>query len=186
MGSQGSYTYKPLSRGANDEIRLLHLEPGSGDDVVRFTLQHVHLSQTPAYEAISYRWGDPADTRDAVCDGATMGINTNLHAALKRLRLADSTRVLWADAVCIAQDDVLEKNHQVHLMGRIYAQPTRVLIWLGEDGPELQGLQDCIKTALELLPPDLFESKELYETSRRMFVDAMVGFDLLRDGVYTS
>src|SRR4051812_32841312 len=131
MGSICTYTYRPVSTDADDEIRLLHLEPGTSDDVITFTLQPARLNQSPQYEAISYCWGDPADTLDVLCDGKALTITANLHAALRRLRRAGSTRVLWADAACINQADVQEKNKQVQLMRRIYTQPTRVLIWLG-------------------------------------------------------
>jgi hypothetical protein len=174
MAGIENYVYQPLSPHADDEIRLLHLSPGTGDDAIQFTLQPTRLSLTPSYEAISYRWGDPTDTRPALCDGKTMTINASLHAALRRLRLADATRVLWADAACIGQANVAEKSHQVNTMGRIYTQPTRVLIWLGEGGPELHGLGECIRTALELLPPEVYEWEELYETSKRVFQEALV------------
>ncbi len=49
------------------------------------------------------------------------------------MRKTDTTRTLWVDAVCINQDDVVEKNHQVHLMKDIYGGATRVLVWLGEE-----------------------------------------------------
>lgn len=137
--SISSYTYEPLS-DADDEIRLLHLEPGSGDDDIRFTLKTARLSERPEYETISYCWGDPTDTCQVSCDGAALHTTASLYGALKRLRRANSTRVLWADAACIDQGHVQEKNSQVQLMCRIYAQPTRILIWLGEDTSGLEGL----------------------------------------------
>jgi hypothetical protein len=39
----------------------------------------------------------------------------------------------WYDALCINQDDVLEKNHQVALMSEIYSKASNVAIWLGLD-----------------------------------------------------
>jgi hypothetical protein len=40
---------------------------------------------------------------------------------------------LWIDALCIDQSNTRERNHQVQLMGRIYAQATCVIAWLGID-----------------------------------------------------
>jgi hypothetical protein len=40
--------------------------------------------------------------------------------------------VLWADAICIDQTNLDERGEQVQIMGQIYAQAERVLIWLGE------------------------------------------------------
>jgi hypothetical protein len=51
----------------------------------------------------------------------------------------------WNDAVCINQDDMVEKQHQVCLMGEIYSKTVRVIIWLGEepDVPEFnEGIQE--------------------------------------------
>ncbi|KAK7710529.1 hypothetical protein SLS63_012959 [Diaporthe eres] len=42
-------------------------------------------------------------------------------------------RSVWADSVCIDQDNLDEKAHQVQFMGMIYNNASRVLICLGED-----------------------------------------------------
>lgn len=39
---------------------------------------------------------------------------------------------LWVDAICINQADVVERNSQVKLMGDLYSNATRVIIWLGD------------------------------------------------------
>lgn len=41
-------------------------------------------------------------------------------------------RVLWADAICIKQDDDAEKIAQVPLMGDIYTNCSKVIVWLGQ------------------------------------------------------
>ena len=43
-----------------------------------------------------------------------------------------STEHVWIDAMCIAQNDVLERNHQVAQMGDIYATARSVYVWLGK------------------------------------------------------
>lgn len=40
-------------------------------------------------------------------------------------------RFFWIDALCINQDNVLERNHQVGMMKNIYTTANRVIIWLG-------------------------------------------------------
>lgn len=165
------YQYERLTH--DDEIRLLHLEPGSGDDV-RFTLYPVRLGDKPAYEAISYCWGDPKDTLIVYCDGKQLHVTKSLYTGLRRLRKDDSTRVLWADAVCINQKDTSEKTVQVGLMSRIYSQPSSVLIWLGDDTSGLEGLHECIQGALNVLPPDEFEFEKLFAVSTRVFREASV------------
>lgn len=163
------FKYEPLSSG---QIRLLHLHPGIGD--IHFTLEAVNLEDTLNYEAISYCWGNPDDTQTVYCDGHPLQVTISLFTALKRLRLQEQSRVLWADAVCIDQQSNSEKNEQVKLMSQIYARPKRVLIWLGDDMGGLEGLEDSIKTGLELLPPELHDATALQETSKRIFREASV------------
>ena len=58
-------------------------------------------------------------------------VRENLWSALSHLQLEDKDRVLWIDAVCINQQDLKERNHQVNQMGRIYSEAQRVVVWLG-------------------------------------------------------
>ncbi|KAL2197703.1 heterokaryon incompatibility protein-domain-containing protein [Corynascus similis CBS 632.67] len=137
------YQYEP--RTYDNEIRLLHLEPGVTDDV-HFTLHPVRLSDN--------------------------SFTVSLYTGLRRLRCRDAVRVLWADAVCINQNDTLEKNTQVRLMSRIYSQPSRVLIWLGEDSSDIEGLQECIDGALAVLPPENYDFETIYPISKQIFLQA--------------
>jgi hypothetical protein len=49
------------------------------------------------------------------------------------MRFKDSVRLLWADALCINQEDLLERAHQVNIMKNIFQRASRVLIWLGPE-----------------------------------------------------
>jgi Heterokaryon incompatibility protein (HET) len=42
-----------------------------------------------------------------------------------------SSRLLWIDAICINQEDVDERNHQVQMMFDIYQQAQVVRAWIG-------------------------------------------------------
>ncbi|KAF2239752.1 hypothetical protein EV356DRAFT_109915 [Viridothelium virens] len=44
--------------------------------------------------------------------------------------------MLWADAICINQDDLDERSHQVSMMGLIYSKAKGVIAWLGESNKE--------------------------------------------------
>jgi hypothetical protein len=59
-------------------------------------------------------------------------ITRNLHAALNDLRYKDRERILWADALCINQSDLVERTHQVSLMSSVYGRAALVIVWLGE------------------------------------------------------
>jgi len=50
--------------------------------------------------------------------------------------------LLWVDALCINQGDNNERANQVKMMGKIYAQASKVIIWLGnEDRKPLEFFQ---------------------------------------------
>jgi hypothetical protein len=128
--------YKPLKE--SDEIRLLRLHPRTPDWVLKCTIEHAKLSETPKYEALSYMWGEEANRgsknlHTVQIEGTSLRVKENLRAALRQLAPRENTsRLMWIDAVCINQEDDREKGHQVELMGRIYSQASKVIVWLGE------------------------------------------------------
>ena len=132
-----AYPFDPIDSAG--EIRMLALNPAENGDPITCTLSHVSLDAEPEYEALSYTWDTDSnadtrqDTETISCSGHTMLVRENLFAALKRLRYPDRPRSLWVDAICINQADNEEKNHQVALMGSIYAIAKEVVIWLGEE-----------------------------------------------------
>ncbi|KAJ4299940.1 hypothetical protein N0V90_005188 [Kalmusia sp. IMI 367209] len=93
------------------------------------------LEAKPAYTAISYVWGTGTETaqiRLGTC--SFLVISKLLYTALPQLLKADATGYLWIDQICIDQQSVDDKNHQVRLMGDIYRNCDEVLIHLA---PEL-------------------------------------------------
>ncbi|EHK25083.1 uncharacterized protein TRIVIDRAFT_143449 [Trichoderma virens Gv29-8] len=117
-----------------EEIRVLHLESGSGSSLLKCTLHRVSLQsvQAPSYEALSYTWGNENDRRAVVVNGYLVDVTFNLYSALCRLRREDGTRVLWIDALCINQTDLDERAQQVRLMRNIYTMCDQTVIWIGE------------------------------------------------------
>jgi hypothetical protein len=95
--------YPPLSSHKR-EIRLLHLQ--LGDETLEFQcrLSVVSINSNPLYEALSYAWGNPNNASSIAVDGHDVLIPSNLEQALRKLRLNDSERVLWADAICTYPD----------------------------------------------------------------------------------
>lgn len=76
------------------------------------------------------------------CDSTHLKVTLNLATALQVLRLHNSPRVLWVDAVCINQAEKEEKSKQIPQMREIYASATSVLTWLG---PSFPGVEKAFK-----------------------------------------
>ncbi|KAH7088309.1 heterokaryon incompatibility protein-domain-containing protein [Paraphoma chrysanthemicola] len=129
LWKHNTYQYSPLPPG--NYIRTLVLKPGAGDEPLQCELNIEEMSQAK-YEAISYVWGSNKKKKRIICDGQVIAITTNLWTVLRHIRL-DAPRVLWADSICINQDDEQEKGDQVTLMGRIFRAAERVLIFIGAD-----------------------------------------------------
>jgi hypothetical protein len=75
-------------------------------------------------------------------------VTVNLQLALRHLRLPSTERVLWVDAVCINQNDILEKNHEVAHMRQIYLGAQQVIVWLGKEDDAKAALNFCSKLEL--------------------------------------
>ncbi|KAF4331737.1 het-domain protein [Fusarium beomiforme] len=91
----------------------------------------VTKNNCPAYEALSYVWGDPTNPIAIKLNNLDATVTRNLHAALLSLRSHTQKRILWVDALCINQQDFDERASQVMLMRFIYEESSRVLIFLG-------------------------------------------------------
>ncbi|KAH7142223.1 heterokaryon incompatibility protein-domain-containing protein, partial [Dactylonectria macrodidyma] len=114
------------------EIRLFRILPLKWIQI-ECTLFHVPLKELPHYVSISYAWGDCDETRSITLEGHDFPIIVNLWQALFRLRSDDSLIIVWADAICINQKDVNERNYRVQSMTKIYTSAPSVTVWLGPD-----------------------------------------------------
>jgi hypothetical protein len=130
------YRYTPLS-GAR-QIRLLKLHAGAEADGLSVDLTHTHLDKAPCFTALSYPWGDPQPRKAIRCSGLRAEIGPSLHSALHHLRKPDCDIFVWADALCINQEDIPERTQQVRMMGDIYAAANTTAIWLGEESDEVK------------------------------------------------
>jgi hypothetical protein len=135
-----SYKYHSLVGSPDPSIiRLIRLEPGGFESSLQCELITASLDQNPHFDALSYCWGSEKKSRTLLCGSDQLSITENLSQALCRLRRETEVRVVWADAVCINQDDPDEKSIQVQLMTRIYKEANEVMIWLSENESEAEG-----------------------------------------------
>lgn len=130
----------------NDDFRLLEILPGQGLD--RIQCRIIRPPETPGlkYECISYRAGDPTKILEIEVDGHPFNAFASLGAALRKIRQPDGTRVVWADQICINQNDVAERGSQVSKMRDFYERAECVIAWLGD----LKGGDLAFRTVQEL------------------------------------
>jgi Heterokaryon incompatibility protein (HET) len=169
-----SYEYTKLQH--HDDIRLLTLLPARPGDSLKCQISHHSLSGTPSYEALSYVWGPQNDPADLYCEGQVLQVGPNLHAALSRLRRTNRERILWVDKICICQEDIDERGHQVSLMSEIYSTAVSVIVWLGE----VKG-SNAAFALLERL--DKIISKQRTSKTRLSLPSSQRGFQLSRASV---
>jgi hypothetical protein len=125
------YEYRQINY--EDEIRILVLAPSGARDRVHCDLEHIRLSTSPKFEALSYCWGSDSKPKDVLCKGDVIKVTDSLFSALRHLAFPNQERRIWADAVCIDQKNEEEKSLQVSIMGQIFSAACRTVVWLGED-----------------------------------------------------
>ncbi|KAH7359696.1 heterokaryon incompatibility protein-domain-containing protein [Pyrenochaeta sp. MPI-SDFR-AT-0127] len=112
------------------------------------------------YVALSYCWGseDVADTRQIILNGGFFQVTKNLDAALRFVRASEGLTPItnlrikvWADAICINQDDDNEKQREIHRMKNIYGRSLGVFVHLGtEEDDSDHGIHILQRTAAEV------------------------------------
>ncbi|KAH6645585.1 heterokaryon incompatibility protein-domain-containing protein [Truncatella angustata] len=140
------YTYRTLATRPRvfRLVKLLspvkHLLP-TFSDIVRVEIVEADLDDTSLtqYETLSYNWAVPPEAqpnRPVIVDTAgkrhILWIHRPLEEALHSIsanRLTDFP--MFIDQICIDQSNMNEKAVLVPLMGDIYTQCRRVIIWLG-------------------------------------------------------
>lgn len=103
--------------------------------------------EVPRFEALSYNWGDPTKSKSILIDPHPFDVGENLYDALIHLRNEHIERVFWIDAICINQNDNMEKLDQIKIMRDIYQRAWRTIVWLGASSPAI----DYAITLLEKL-----------------------------------
>jgi hypothetical protein len=134
-----SHQYSTL--GGPKSIRVLLLSGGSANQLFAELIETT-LGDNIPFEAISYVWGNSTKSRRlALRGGTTLKITESLYNALRSIRhslVEDGSRAVWADGVCINQEDLDERSQQVRLMAEIYHSAHRVITYVGEDAANVE------------------------------------------------
>ncbi|KAM0441256.1 hypothetical protein ACHAPT_000563 [Fusarium lateritium] len=90
------------------------------------------------FEALSHAHGSTQNPQQVYVECSsrphgfsTLDISQNLASALVHLRHGETTRTLWADAICVNPSNPEEKNTHVHRLADIISRASRVVAWLG-------------------------------------------------------
>ena len=150
------YRYNILPK---DSIRVLLLLPGNRSAPLQCELYRAAVPgldspggvSGPAFEALSYAWGDANPCQKLFCNNSVIKITQSLFDALIHLRYRKATRTLWVDAVCIDQNNNDEKIEQLPHMKDIYQHASHVVIWLGLAEESSGRALDLIRLAAKCL-----------------------------------
>lgn len=147
---------------SSDSVRLLSILPAATQAPLETALVSIPLkSTTPlVYDALSYIWGPPSDRVDIRCNDKTVSITQSLSEALLHLRSETDNCTLWIDQLCINQENILERDQQVTLMGDIYSLARKVVVWLGPSDDETGTVWTLLQKVSEL---QHFEAHEVYD-----------------------
>ncbi|KAH8745391.1 heterokaryon incompatibility protein-domain-containing protein, partial [Hyaloscypha finlandica] len=112
-------------------IRLVAVLPSDQSALISCKFHIQMLQESISYTALSYTWGDASNPMGIVLDGKPFKVRKNLWQFLQKMRQQGSLELFWIDAICIDQENVQERNHQVSLMKDIYSKASQVAFWLG-------------------------------------------------------
>lgn len=143
--STDPYRYTLLS---HVESQVVIVASGQEERSIKCSLIIEDTKLNLLHEAISYTWEDPNNTMSILCNGKKMSVTVSLWTALQRMRSPNETRRLWADVICINQQDLQEREQQVGMMGTIHSNAKSVLVWLGPD--EKDEAQECFDSIVKI------------------------------------
>ena len=153
MPSLRTFKHTPLS-DAQSQIRLLEILPATDaqNDIIVCRLTTWSLHDAPEYHAISYVWGPARPTKTIVVDHELMSVRENCWYALWQVRLHQQCQYHWIDAICINQQDLEEKSHQVQIMGTIFVQAERTYLCLGAHTTDTLRIDETMRHVGNLVP----------------------------------
>jgi hypothetical protein len=86
------------------------------------------------FAALSYVWGNQSKSHSILVNGQETLVTVNLEQALRNFHDGGefgNGLLLWVDALCINQGDLIERSSQVQRMRMIYGSSWSVVAWLG-------------------------------------------------------
>lgn len=133
------------------EIRLLRIQYDENIQDIDCHLYQIPLAEANPFYALSYVWGSETDSTTIILDDQESTVRSNLKQFLQHLCMVLKRPInVWADAVCIDQNNLVERNSQVQMMDQIYKSADAVYAWLGPSTMESDNLFGQLKEARKL------------------------------------
>ena len=171
-----SSTIYPV-RLSRDEFRLACLSYATDEESpIHLTLETYTDDNSPEYEAVSYTWGgEDGDSRlrRRIFVGPYWDIlpqTENCWHLLQFLRPSRGIRLVWVDAICINQRDMVERGDQVSKMEQIYKECKRTILYLGPDAAPLLGDRFSRRQGFDKISRDALEKMLSRRYFRRVWV----------------
>lgn len=147
-----SFSHDSLPDSAS-HIRLLEVLEGNFGEHVVCEVSTWPIGTAPPYCAISYTWGDPNSTVDITVNGQTMEVSRNCEYALQQvfITMQKKQEYLWIDAICVDQNNLVERGHQITLMGALFKRASQVLACVGPPADDSEFLSVIYREKKRLL-----------------------------------
>ena len=158
MVGNTTYQYTPLDNSR--DFRLVRI----GTEAIRtvepsITCEffHHYIDDAPSYSTLSYTWEIP-------------GLDPNLAAWIRThgIFLANQGHLFWIDQLCIDQTSAKERGQQVLLMKEIYANSSKLFVWLGPGSEESTLALEMMNRAGKFFC-ELFQNPSHYLVSPREY-----------------
>ena len=159
-------------------IRLLEIFEGPLNQHVICEVSTWPVDDVPPYYAISYTWGDPTSTTNITLNGKPMTVRRNCEYVLQQAFALKASKYFWVDAICIDQESIHEKNHQVAMMGQIYKRATHVFACVGPHENDSEFLYEFVAKRTSLME----DISSLIDTRR--FRDSVLISHHFHAGIY--
>ncbi|KAH8598377.1 heterokaryon incompatibility protein-domain-containing protein [Bisporella sp. PMI_857] len=189
-----TFQYSPLS---HKEIRLIRLS-SSNNKKIETEIQTFPLEQCPQYTALSYMWGDPSRINPIMANGKQLGATKSLHIFFQELKSrsedffeTNTSNFLtrgwfWIDAVCINQDDVVERSEQITRMKEIYEEAHDIVIWLGEGNYDRYIAMEFLVQLSDFTKKNFVSEETRFRLRKSNFSDDLLILEGPRDWIETS
>jgi hypothetical protein len=147
------FEYHQLDHG---HIRVLALSPGDANSPLAGEIRYVSLDSPGSFFALSYVWGRGLTLTSSAYLETSEGRITfppSLGDALRAVRETKVPILVWADSICINQEDMGEKVMQIRLMGKIFQAAERVLAWIGHEYDDSQRVIETLTQIWSISQP---------------------------------